>query len=112
MPDIRNSASGDRTERGLRPGNIRELRNVVERAVILSDGQRVGQRELQLAELPETSASPSVVRTDEDPERRRIVSVLAACGGNQSRAATRLGIARNTLIARIRELGLARPRGG
>ena len=93
------------------PGNIRELRNIVERAVILSDGQHVGRRELALSELPETSERAAVVAADEDPERRRIVSALADCGGNQSRAAKLLGISRNTLIARIRELGLARPRG-
>jgi DNA-binding NtrC family response regulator len=94
------------------PGNIRELRNVVERAVILSDGQRVGRKELQLAELPEAVTDPGGAPVEGDPERQRIVSALAECGGNQSRAAKRLGISRNTLIARIRELGLARPRGG
>jgi DNA-binding NtrC family response regulator len=94
------------------PGNIRELRNVVERAVILSDGERVGRKELRLAELPETGANPGLIGADDDPERRRVVAALAECGGNQSRAAKLLGISRNTLIARIRELGLARPRGG
>jgi two-component system, NtrC family, response regulator AtoC len=38
-----------------------------------------------------------------------VIAALAACGGNQSRAARMLGVARNTLIARIRQYGLARP---
>jgi two-component system response regulator AtoC len=100
------------------PGNIRELRNVVERAVLLCDGH-----ELLPAHLPGklTSASsrpPSVVadprerllREIEDVERRRIVEALARSGGNQTQAAELLGISRRTLVTRLGAFDLPRPR--
>jgi DNA-binding NtrC family response regulator len=43
-------------------------------------------------------------------ERQRIVEALAACGGNQTEAAALLGMSRRTLISRIAEYGLPRPR--
>jgi DNA-binding NtrC family response regulator len=47
---------------------------------------------------------------DDGPtERQQIRETLAQCGGNQTRAAKRLGMSRNTLIARIEKYGLARP---
>jgi DNA-binding NtrC family response regulator len=45
-----------------------------------------------------------------DEERAQIEAALQACGGNQTRAAKMLGIGRRTLINRVKEFGLARPR--
>jgi DNA-binding NtrC family response regulator len=96
------------------PGNVRELRNVIERMLVLC---RSGQ--LRIEDLPPLEAEiPSV--QDHDPiralvaeqislatlERRYIERVLAELDWNQSRAATRLGIHRNTLRRKIDELGL------
>jgi DNA-binding NtrC family response regulator len=47
-----------------------------------------------------------------EEERAQIENALLACGGNQTRAAQLLGIGRRTLINRVKEFGLARPRGG
>lgn len=106
------------------PGNVRELRSVVERAVLLTDGDVVDARCLTAAGLPGEgqpaidaaidAAAPSPIPspapvTAEERERHRVITALAECGGNQSRAARALGISRNTLIARIRQYGLARP---
>jgi DNA-binding protein Fis len=44
------------------------------------------------------------------PERERVLAVLSECGGNQSRAAKALGISRTTLVARLNEYGVPRPR--
>jgi DNA-binding NtrC family response regulator len=98
------------------PGNIRELRNAVERAVLLCDGGGP----ISLAHLPvdkmrpRASAPPATVlaegASDADRERLRILHVLAACEGNQTEAAKMLGIARRTLINRLEQHGISGPR--
>jgi DNA-binding NtrC family response regulator len=95
------------------PGNIRELRNVIERALLLCTGD-----ELTSAHLAETALTqPKIVVAPEmvpHPinERERIVTALAECAGNQSRAARKLGLSRKRLIARLEAYGLARPKKG
>jgi len=88
------------------PGNIRELQNVIERAVILSSGR------ITLSELPELIRRPvkqPSVTTDgslQDLEREAILEVLAQCDGNRRLAAERLGISKRTLQYRLKEYGL------
>jgi formate hydrogenlyase transcriptional activator len=92
------------------PGNIRELENLIERAVILSRGSAL---EVPLAELresadPETGASETL----EAAERDHILRVLRDTGwilAGPKGAAARLGIKRTTLQARITKLGIKRP---
>jgi transcriptional regulator with PAS, ATPase and Fis domain len=87
------------------PGNIRELQNVIERAVILSSGR------ITLSDLPELIRRP-VKRppgTDgrlDDVEREAIVEMLARCGGNRRLAAECLGISKRTLQYRLKAYGL------
>ncbi|HWO17436.1 MAG TPA: sigma 54-interacting transcriptional regulator [Kofleriaceae bacterium] len=93
------------------PGNIRELRHVVERAVLFSERGHVTARVLADGGLQaEALAAAEGADTGRGAERDRVVAALEACGGNQSQAARKLGIARNTLIARMRKYGLQRPR--
>jgi two-component system, NtrC family, response regulator AtoC len=89
------------------PGNIRELRNVVERAVCLTTGN-----ELDLAHLPLEKLHKSAAEAPPGDERSRILQALAECAGNQTQAAKKLGISRGTLVARLESFGIARPRKG
>jgi two-component system response regulator AtoC len=84
------------------PGNVRELKNAMERALVLASGDVI-----DVAHLPGPTLRPGDARTD---QRQRIVDALAACGGNQSLAAKRLGMSRNTLAARLRTFAIPRPR--
>jgi two-component system response regulator AtoC len=86
------------------PGNARALRIAVDRAVASTDAPRL---EAATLELPSASHEPSALHEDvQNLERERITSALAAHGGNRSRAARALGIARNTLLARLRAYGV------
>jgi DNA-binding NtrC family response regulator len=99
------------------PGNIRELRNVLERAVLLCDGG-----EITLAHLPAKLVRPMAAeprspdelellsRRMEEVERKRIAEALAKCGGNQTLAAALLGISRRTLVTRLAQYEMPRPR--
>ena len=90
------------------PGNIRELRNVIERAVILS------RTEVLDVSLPEASESaPALPRSEVASERSAIEAVLVQCGWRirgEGGAADRLGLKPTTLEWRMKKLGIARPR--
>ena len=58
---------------------------------------------------PSESGGPPAAGVDDPDKRRRVAAALEACGGNQSRAAQRLGISRPTLIRWVAQLGLPRP---
>jgi len=125
------------------PGNIRELRNIIDRAVLLCTEGEIRLEHLpmdKLAPQAERNArSPSVpaaatngtsaadtlaaaavtalppVSADgivftKDQERARIIDALRRCYGNQTKAAELLNISRRTLVSRITEFGLPRPR--
>ena len=104
------------------PGNVRELRNAMERAVVLCPLATILPEHLPPAIANDVRARPVLAATRSAPqpldlpselqsmERIRILEALATTGGNQSEAARRLGISRGTLIARIAEYGIPRPR--
>jgi DNA-binding NtrC family response regulator len=97
------------------PGNIRELRNVIERALVLSVGPTIRRDDLQLATGPaqrvaESTPAGSTLASGEREERERIVLALERCVGNQTYAAEMLGISRRTLVSRIAKYGIPRPR--
>jgi Nif-specific regulatory protein len=96
------------------PGNIRELKNVVERAVVLSRGDVIGIEDLMLTSLATASESGEVTppRLGYEPlsldevERRHIRQTLNATGWNKSRSAIILGIERSTLDRKIARYGI------
>jgi formate hydrogenlyase transcriptional activator len=96
------------------PGNIREMQNVIERAVILSRGPEL---EIPLAEFKQptkaaSADSPSSLSTLEEAEREHILRALGETNwilGGPAGAAFKLGMKRTTLQSKMRKLGIARP---
>jgi two-component system response regulator AtoC len=93
------------------PGNVRELENVLERAIIYCDGNTIGEGDIDLHK--ETGGPsgdvPSGARPEgrmEDIEKKAILEALASCGGNRSKAAELLGLSRKTIINKIKSYGL------
>jgi Nif-specific regulatory protein len=95
------------------PGNIRELKNVVERAVVLSRGEYIEPEDLTLSQLSagEGEAAPPTTQFRPAPldeiERQHIQATLTATGWNKSQTANLLGIERSTLDRKIRRYQLA-----
>jgi DNA-binding NtrC family response regulator len=101
------------------PGNVRELRNIIERAVILSQGTEITVRDVMLptAELMidsnvfrvnlEGSAGPPPL---EVVERAYVARVFQHFEGHRMKAAEALAISYPTFLKHLRELGLDRPR--
>jgi two-component system response regulator HydG len=96
------------------PGNIRELENAIERAVILAEGQP----RIEVSDLP-PEVRGQVVTSDvvneqilplAEVERRHILETLQKVGGSRSRAAKALGIGDNTLWRRLKSYGIVRER--
>lgn len=86
------------------PGNVRQLENVVERAVILRKAGLVQPSDLP-QEMGSTAAGDSSRSLDE-LERQHILQLLEECGGNRSRVARILGISRRTVYRKLRQYGI------
>jgi formate hydrogenlyase transcriptional activator len=107
-------ATMEALQRSQWPGNIRELENVIERAVILSTGSelRVPSADLRPAAgrpAPPATTHAAQLRT---LEREQILAALRECGGviaGPSGAAARLGMKRTTLQSRMQKLDIVRP---
>ena len=91
------------------PGNVRELENIVERAVVLTRDDVIGLADLPLAAgEPEAAADePGLPARVEGLERRMIGEALARAAGVQTRAAQALGISERALRYKLRKYGLA-----
>ena len=84
-------------------GNIRELQNTIEKAVIMCDGDIISPDHLEL----HTSQRPlNESQTLEEMERQTIANAITQCGGNLSQVAQQLGITRQTLYNKIKRYGL------
>lgn len=100
------------------PGNIRELQNVIERAVVLAEGETITTSDLPVdlqsariaQERPsagDTSARDSYPSGHPLDERQALIDALEKCGGNKARAARSLGLARSTYFSKLKKHGLA-----
>jgi DNA-binding NtrC family response regulator len=108
------------------PGNIRELRNTIERALLLSNGDSITPEDLPLEKMrgtpvsmervpeaaPRAAQSFAVPVLDDESrlDYERIVESLSLCSGNQTRAAKLLGMSRRTFCARLKAYNIPRPR--
>jgi formate hydrogenlyase transcriptional activator len=95
------------------PGNVRELQNFIERAMIMSPGPDLRLPAGEFKHLAKTDATPGAIRTLAEAERAHILRVLqqvrGVVGGNDG-AAARLGMARTTLLYKMRKLGIVQGR--
>ncbi len=95
------------------PGNVRELKHLIERAVILADGNTVRRKHLPerfLKPPTTTGSSPKSPRVNPFPtlaemESRYMIEVLEACEGNKTKTAEVLGISRAALWRKLKQLG-------
>jgi len=107
------------------PGNVRELRNVVERAVLIAGQEQIRLEHVMLDPSTHESSDFEDVVPDGPTqvlkrpkeldalihaERDRVIRALEECGGNQTRAAKMLGMSRRTLINRLEQWQLPRPK--
>jgi formate hydrogenlyase transcriptional activator len=94
------------------PGNIRELQNLIERAVILSSGPALDVPVASLNGHRMAPARPEALETLEEADRQHIITALERTNwvlGGPNGAAARLGMKRSTLQFRMRKLGIVRP---
>ncbi len=87
------------------PGNIRELQNCIEKAVILSEGSELRPEELQLTSHPVIRAQDNI-ETLEEAEERTIRSAMDKFAGNLSLVAKALDISRPTLYSKLKKYGI------
>lgn len=106
------------------PGNVRELQNCIERAVILSDGDTIHSRHLNLSFRQPATVAPAPAgpweqidltgtmgeamrRVTAEVERRKLEQALAEAEGNKHRAAAALQVSYKTLLQKQKEYGIA-----
>ena len=90
------------------PGNIRELQNRVQRAVIMADGRRIMPADLELEDAMDDTSTSTLKEARENVEREMIERALLRHGGKISPAATELGVSRPTFYELMDKLGIPR----
>ena len=98
-------AAMDRLQQQPWMGNVRELENAVERAIVVAQEPELGEQDFIFKAQPSLAGSGKSL---EEMERAHILRVLEECGGNQSRAADLLGIDRVTLHHKLKRYGWTR----
>lgn len=94
----------EKLEKNSWPGNIRELQHAIEKAVILTESDKLGTRDFFFGAEPTGFINPS--ETIEDMEKKMIINALLKNAQNQSATAEQLGITRQTLYNKIKKYGL------
>ncbi len=89
------------------PGNIRELQNRIQRAVIMSDGKRITVADMELESAADPLPACTLKEARESVEREVIIQALKRNSGKITAAATELGVSRPTLYDLMENLGIA-----
>jgi DNA-binding NtrC family response regulator len=90
------------------PGNLRELKNFMERLAITMSGRRISAGDVRmLLQRPEPEKRESEVKPIREMEKEAIISALDRYGGNRTKAAEALGIGRRTLQNKLKSYGMA-----
>ncbi len=87
-------------------GNVRELQNVIERAVVLGRGPQINISNIAMSNVPQRSAAPAEEKESaslKEIEYKALLKALEESGGNISRAAKTLGIGRDTVYRRLKK---------
>ena len=97
------------------PGNVRELQNAIERALALAQGDEIAVGDLperirESASRPAVDAGGAELVPLDAIERRHILAVVSAVGGNKKLAAQILGLDRSTLYRKLEQYGAHQPR--
>jgi two-component system NtrC family response regulator len=90
------------------PGNLRELQNRIQRAVVMADGKRITAKDLGLGSATDALHTTTLKEARENIEREMVQQALKRHSGRISSAATELGISRPTLYELMERLGIAR----
>jgi len=90
------------------PGNVRELQNCIKRAVIMAEGKRITEKDLEITSSGDLPATATLKEVREGVERELIQQTLKRHLGKISSAAAELGISRPTLYELMEKLGIAR----
>ncbi len=96
------------------PGNIRQLKNIIERAVVLARTDKITIRELpdelkpvrKFKPVPKTTTQKTELKTLKELEQQAIINALRECNGNKSKAAKILGISRKAFYKRLKEYNI------
>ncbi|GHU02650.1 type 4 fimbriae expression regulatory protein PilR [Spirochaetia bacterium] len=90
------------------PGNIRELENILERALIYCEGNTITMEDIGLlSRKKDPVESVSGSSSLEDVERKTILDALVHCNGNRTKAAEVLGVSRKTILNKIKAYGIS-----
>jgi len=88
------------------PGNVRQLENVIKRAVIMAEGTAIGAADLELPAGEGGEEALNLREVREEAERAAVLKAIARADGNLSKAADRLGVSRPTLYDLMHRFGL------
>ena len=94
------------------PGNARQLRNVIERGIVVAQGEYIAEDDLALAAPAQARAGAEGELTLLEAEKRHLAIVIRQCNGDAGEAARKLGLSRSTFYHKVKKFGIDLTPGG